>query len=84
MTPEEKELLKRIAENVEENNEMLHAIRRSMRWSSIMRWVYWILIIGASVGSLWIIQPYLNSLNDTYSNAQSSVSTLKDLVGSYK
>ena len=84
MTPEEKELLNKIAKTVEENNDVLHGIRRSMRWATVMRWFYWILIIGASIGSLWIIQPYINSLTSTYSGAQSDLSSVKDLLNSYK
>ncbi len=62
MTPEERELLNRVAKMTEENNDMLHAIRRSMRWGTIMRTVYWVLIIGSAVGAFWIIQPYLDAL----------------------
>ncbi len=84
MTPEERQLLHKIAETVDENNHMLHSVRRSMRWTSIMRWVYWIIIIGTSVGAFYLLQPYLNTLMDTYSNTQNSISNLKNIVNSAK
>jgi hypothetical protein len=83
MTPEERELLNRVAKTVDENNEMLHKIRSSMRWASVMRWVYWIFIIGSAVGAFWLIQPYLNSLTNAYTGTQNSTANLQDMIKQY-
>ncbi len=64
MTPEEKDLLQKTFSLSQENNEMLKKMKSSQRLSGIMRWVYWILIIVLSVASFWLIQPYINSLQD--------------------
>lgn len=85
MTPEEKSLLERTYKLTEENNEMLRSIRRSARVATAMRIVYWVIIIGASVGAYYLIQPYvdfmLNMLNgDGGSNTQSAMSSLQDLL----
>ncbi len=62
MTPEEKDLLQKTFTLAQENNEILKKIKSSMRTGTVMRWAYWILIIALSTGSLWLIQPYINSL----------------------
>lgn len=83
MTPEERALLNRIAQQVDENNDILHGIRSSMRWSKIWSAVYWTLIIGASLGAYWFIQPYINQLLDVYSGAQSNIDSVKGMIGNY-
>ena len=82
MTPEEKQLLHSIAQTVEENNKILHKMRRSQRWTSIMTVVYWIVIIGAAVGAFWFLQPYANSFFNTYSTAQSELNSIKSSFNS--
>ena len=62
MTPEEKSLLERTAALVQENNQILHSIRRTTRWATAMRIAYWAVIIIVSVGAYYFIQPYLTLL----------------------
>jgi len=62
MTPEEKSLLERVAKLSEENNQILHSMRRSAKWANGMRWAYWAVIIALSFGAYYLIQPYMNSL----------------------
>lgn len=83
MTPEERNLLQNIAQTVQENNEMLRAIRRSQRWATLWRAVYWTVIIGSAIGAYWIIQPYIDQLLGVYSGAQSNLDTVKGLLNSY-
>ncbi len=83
MTPEERSLLQKIAQQVEENNEMLHSIRRAQKWATVWRAIYWIVIIGSAVGAYWIIQPYIDQLLGAYSSAQSNLDTVKGLLNSY-
>jgi hypothetical protein len=66
MTPEEKSLLERTYKLAEDNNAMLRSIRRTGRLALIMRALYWIVIIGFSVGAYYFIQPYLNQILDLY------------------
>jgi len=68
MTPEEKSLLERTHKLAEENNTILHSIRRSARWSILFRVIYWVVILGLSVGALYTIQPYLNLMTGTLSS----------------
>jgi hypothetical protein len=91
MTPEEKSLLERTYKMAEENNAMLHSIRRSGRFAIIMRIVYWAVIILLSFGAYYLIQPYVNFLMNTLgslssstngtSSASSLAQTLQSLLG---
>jgi hypothetical protein len=81
MTPEEKSLLERTYKMAEDNNRILLSIRRSARWGSAMRYVYWFVIIALSVGAYYFIQPYVDFLVSEFSgsadNATSSQSVIR-------
>ncbi len=62
MTPEEKSLLLQTHELAQENNEMLRSLKRSARFSIIMRVLYWVIIIGISVGAFLFIPKFLEEL----------------------
>jgi len=62
MTPEEKSLLERTNKLVEENNAILHSMRRSAHWSTAFKMIYWIVVLGLSVGAFYAIQPYMNMM----------------------
>ena len=49
-----------------ENNEILHGMRRHQRFASFVRALYWVVIIGVSVGSYYLVQPYFKAASDTY------------------
>jgi len=66
MSPEEKELLEKSVALAEDNNEILHKMRRSMLWGRVMSVLYWTLIIGSAVGAYYFIQPYLNAMLGVY------------------
>lgn len=65
MTPEEKELLNKTYQLVEENNGILKSMRLSNRVSTVFRFAYWFIIIAISFGAYYFIQPYLNFMTDT-------------------
>lgn len=79
MQPEEKEMLKKTLELAQENNIMLHSIRRGMRWGRIMKIVYWIIIIGAAVGVYYYITPYIDSAVSAYGNVKGDLKSFGDL-----
>ena len=74
MSPEEKELLKRSIALAEENNDILRKLQRSMRFQRIASIVYWLFILGSLAGVYYFIQPYIQSITDTYGGAKSSFS----------
>ena len=73
MPPEEKELLQKSVELGEENNRMLRAMKRSMLWSRIMSILYWVLIIGISVGAFYFLQPYVDQVVKTYGSVSNAI-----------
>ncbi len=68
-------------------------MKGSQRANNIMRWAYWILIIVLSVASFWLIQPYIDSLQEassigdtgtSVSPAPSSSLNLNQIINDYK
>ena len=90
MDPESKKLLEETFQLVSDNNKILHGIRRSQRIASFMRALYWLIIIGISIGSFYYISPYLdkilglyNSLSDTEQKLNSSSGSIQDLLKNF-
>ncbi len=79
MQPEEKEMLKKTLELAQENNKMLHSIRRGMFWGRVARIIYWVIIIGAAIGIYVYIQPYLDSAVNAYGDIKVDLKSFIDL-----
>jgi uncharacterized membrane protein len=79
MQPEEKEILKKTLELSQENNKMLHAIKRSMIWGRVFRIVYWVVILGAAVGIYYYIEPYIDSAIGAYGNVKGDLQNFSEL-----
>ena len=77
MNPEERQLLKETAELVKENHKILKSMRRSARFASFLRFIYWAVILGGAVASYYFIQPYLNAVINGYSEIQKGISDVK-------
>jgi hypothetical protein len=75
MTPEERSLLERTHKLAEENNEILRSIRRSNRISIAMRLLYWVVIIGISLGAFYLIQPYIEAVTGAYQSISGVTTT---------
>jgi hypothetical protein len=80
MTPDEKELLQKTYDLSVENHKMLRGIRNSNRWASVFRVIYWILIIGVSIGSFIYLQPYVNNILNAYQSIQGDLNTVKTVA----
>lgn len=68
---DEKELIKLVEETralSEDNNHILHSIQRRTRWAFIMKSIYWVIIIGITVGAFYYVQPYVDQVVKIYSN----------------
>jgi hypothetical protein len=83
MTPEERELLTKSIKLAEENNRMLRGIRRSARFSSFLRIVYWLIILGGAVGVYYFVKPLLDPFINGYNQMQKSVETVKNITVSF-
>jgi hypothetical protein len=62
MDPESERLLKETFELEKDNNLMLRKLRNGQRWASIMRGIYWLIIIGISIGAFYFLQPYVEQM----------------------
>ncbi len=79
MDPEWKKLLEETFSLEKENNKILHAMRRSMFWSRVMNCLYWIIIIGVSVGAFYFLQPYMDKIVKMYGNASAMLKNFQNL-----
>jgi hypothetical protein len=77
MNPEEKQLLQKTYDLAEENNKILHKLKRANTRSVLFRWFYWIVIIGVSIGAFYFIEPYVKVSMDAYKNLQAELSNVK-------
>ena len=68
-----KELIRRNTALAEDTNRIVHKMRRGALLSSIMRLLWWALIIGATVASYLYFAPYLQQITDLYSKAQTTL-----------
>ncbi len=78
MDPESKKLLLDTLALTKENNDILHAMKRSLRIQRVMTFIYWFFIIGSAVGAYYIIQPYIDQLISVYSGAGDVLDSLKN------
>jgi len=62
------ELLETISELVEENNEILTALKQSERRSNIFRFIYWMLVLGALSGIFYYLKPIVDFLFANFHN----------------
>ncbi|MFA6256788.1 MAG: hypothetical protein WCT29_00565 [Candidatus Paceibacterota bacterium] len=84
MSPEEREMLLKCVTLAEENNKILHAMKRSMMWTRVTRIVYWTLIIGSTVGAYYFIQPYLEQIIGVYGGTKSSIDNVNSLFENFR
>mgnify|MGYP003479250920 FL=1 len=78
MDSESKKLLEETLALTQENNKMLHLMRRSQFWSNVVRAIYWVFIIGTALGAYYYIQPYLEQLLNAYVSASETLNSIKN------
>lgn len=70
--------LKSIEEKLEKNTEVLTRIRRVQKNTQLFKAFYWTIILLATFGAFYYIQPYLNQILETYSGLQDSQQQIKN------
>lgn len=78
MTPEERQLLIQTHRLGEENNALLRKMHRAAIMGRAFRLLYWITIIGLSVGAYYFIQPYVEQVQGVFGNLKDGVASVKD------
>ena len=83
MDDETKKLLQEEIELSKENNKLLNEIVWYQKWSRWLGAIKWIVVIGASLGALYYLQPMLDNLWGTYTELLDTVSStsVKTLPG---
>ena len=66
----EKKLLEETAALAKENNRLLKKMRRAAIWGRVMHLLYWVLIIGVSLGLFYFLQPYIDQVKALYEGLQ--------------
>ena len=83
MDSESKYSLQEILELTQENNKMLHSMKRSMRFARIMSYIYWAFIIGSAVGAYYLIQPYVDQAVSVYEGASEKIDGINNSIKSF-
>jgi hypothetical protein len=80
--------LKAIEEKLQQNHELLVRVRRVQRNSQLFRLFYWVLILLATFGAFYYVQPYINQIIEAYTGIQNtqeqiqnSMPNLRDING---
>ena len=73
MDPEDKIKLERALALSEENNELLRKIHRSLKLSRWVRVLYWVILLGASIGAFYYLQPYIDQVLGTYGSLRGGI-----------
>jgi hypothetical protein len=74
--------LKAIEEKLEQTQETVLRIRRAQRNSQLFKLFYWTIILLATFGAFYYVQPYITQVIDTYTgiqNSQEQFSSISDL-----
>ena len=77
---------RRLRDTVNENNKMLHKMRRQAIAGNLMRVVYYLVIIGFAVSSYYFLQPFVeagrenvNAIIESIRGIQNAASGISDL-----
>ena len=68
--------LDEVLELVRENNRILRKMHRSMMWSQIFTYIYWLIILGVAGWSYYHFQPYITKYVSTYQSIMEKISSL--------
>lgn len=82
MSPEERVLIERVLEVTEQNNKMLKLLYRASVMGRIIKTIYWFVIIALTVGSYYVLQPYLDLLKTSYSNLTEQAGNISETLQS--
>ncbi len=80
MNEEDRIKLARALELAEENNAILKKMQRVARWGRLIRISYWTIIIAASVGAFYYIQPYVDQLMQLYGSVKETAGDINSLI----
>ena len=75
----EDEKLERMFELTEENNRMLHTMRRNAMVGGALKVVFWAIVLVGIPYYVWLyVQPYLQKAESAYASAQHTSQSVSD------
>ena len=69
----------KLIEKVEENNKLIKKLYKGMIWRRVFRIIKVLIILGVAFGSFYFIQPYVQSMMETFGSVKSGVNEVKDI-----
>lgn len=78
MDPELKKKIDETLELTKENHKILKSMRSHARWSSIMRAVYWLIILVTAFGAYYFVKPVIDDVMEAYSGVVDSINSVKE------
>jgi len=82
MDKEMRDLLQENLKLSRENNEMLKKVRGIQKRAHFFQIMYWLFIIGITVGAYYYIQPYIEKILSVYNSGAGSILQLQNLGSS--
>jgi len=80
MDPQERRLLEKIAELTRRNQVILKKLHRAQVIGRTFHILYWVLIIGTTIGAFYFLQPYIDQLKSIYAGIQDTFGGLQNLL----
>ena len=75
-----KRLLEENLKLSKENNVLLQKIHSIQRWAQITRVLYWLVIVGVSIGAFYFIKPFLGNITNLYTGGVSGINNIGDIT----
>jgi len=83
MDQDVREKLSQTLELAEENNHMLHAMRRAQRFAAFISVLKWLIIIGSTVGFYYYFQPQIQTLVQLNSDIWNTIGSARDTLQNF-
>lgn len=81
MTPEEERMLRETVQLTRETNVLVKKIQKGLMWARVVKVIYWVILIGVTVGAFYFVQPYIDGFRELYAGFANSQEGLKTLFG---
>ena len=79
----DRELIEEVYLLVQENRHDIKKLRSRIRWQNIIGILKWVVYIGLAIGLYAYLQPFIESIIETFSSLKDGASSLKELQGKF-
>lgn len=81
MNPEESRMLRETFELARKNNDILTKLHRASVWGRAVKTIYWVLLLGITIGAFYFLQPYVDQLQSLYGQVLETKNQFGDFFG---